>query len=147
MKLTVVRFYDNGESTSGLLFIDGKFECYTLEDQHRDIKVKSDTRIPNGEYKIGLRLEGSHHEDYKKKFPKDHKGMLHVLDVPNFQFILIHIGNTEADTAGCLLVGNQITKEGKLVDSTGAYLAMYRKVANALIKKESVTIKYLDIKV
>lgn len=145
MKLTVVRFFDDGKHTSGLLFIDGKFECYCLEDQHRDIKVKGDTRIPNGEYKIGLRIEGSHHEAYKKKFPKDHIGMLHVLDVPNFQFILIHIGNTEADTAGCLLVGNQISKEGKLIDSTGAYLNMYKKVAPKV--KSGVTIKYLDIKI
>jgi hypothetical protein len=146
MKITVSRFYDDGQATSGLLFIDGKFECYSLEDQHRDKKVKGDTRIPNGEYKIGLRAEGSHHELYKKKF-KEHIGMLHVLNVPNFEYILIHIGNTEADTAGCLLVGNQISKEGKLLFSTEAYLNMYKKVSKALSKKETVTIKYTDLKV
>lgn len=145
MKLTVLRFHDDGKSTKGLLFIDGKFEAFTIEDQHRDVKVKGDTRIPNGEYKVGLRTEGTHHESYKKKFPKDHIGMLHVLDVPNFQYILIHIGNSEADTSGCLLVGNQITKEGTLVDSTGAYLSMYKKVAPKI--KEGVTIKYLDLKI
>lgn len=146
MKLTVVRFQDDGETTSGLLFIDGKFECYTIEDQHRDKKVWGDTRIPGRLYKLGLRIEGSHDDKYSKKFPKDHVGMLHVLDVPGFEYILIHIGNTEADTAGCLLVGNQITKEGKLVDSTGAYLSMYKKVAPRLKKGEEVTINYLDIK-
>src|SRR5688500_19899161 len=98
MKLTVLRFYDNGKSTSGLLFIDGKFECYTLEDEHRDVKLKGETRIPCRQYDLGLRTEGGHHEKYSKKFPKDHVGMLHVLDVPNFQYILIHIGNTEGDT-------------------------------------------------
>jgi hypothetical protein len=146
MKLTVLRYYDDGETTSGLLFIDGKFECYTCEDQHRDKKVMGDTRIPSREYQLGLRTEGGHHERYSKKFPKDHVGMLHVLDVPGFEYILIHIGNTEADTAGCLLVGNQITKEGKLVDSTGAYESMYKKVAPKLKSGEKVTINYLDIK-
>lgn len=145
MKITVARFFDTGEATLGAVFIDGKFECFCIEDQHRDVKVKGDTRISNGTYKIGLRTEGSHHDSYKKKFPKDHIGMLHVLDVPNFEFILIHIGNSEADTAGCLLVGNQITKEGKLIDSTGAYLSLYKKVAPKI--KGGVTIQYLDLKV
>lgn len=146
MKITVLRFYDDGETTSGLVFVDGKFECYCIEDQHRDKKVWGDTRIPGREYDLGLRTEGTHHERYKDKFPKDHLGMLHVLDVPGFEYILIHIGNDEGDTAGCLLVGNQITKEGKLVDSTGAYLSMYKKVAPRLKKGEKVTINYLDIK-
>jgi hypothetical protein len=145
VKLTVVRFYDDGKSTLGLLLIDGKFECFTIEDQHRDQKVKGDTRIPNGEYKLALRTEGGMHTEYKKKFPKDHVGMLHVLNVPNFEYILIHIGNTEAQTAGCLLVGNQLTKEGKLIDSTCAYLDMYKKVAPKI--KDGVTIKYLDFKI
>lgn len=146
MKLTVVRFFDNGKATSGLMFIDEKFECYTLEDEYRSVKVMGETRIPEGEYVLGLRTVGTHHTNYTKKFPKDHVGMLHVLDVPNFQFILVHIGNTEVDTEGCLLVGNQITKEGTLIDSTGAYLAMYKKVAPRIKKGETVTIKYIDIK-
>jgi hypothetical protein len=146
MKITVVRFYDDGKSTSGIVLIDGKFECYAIEDEHRDQKLKGETRIPQGEYNLGLRTEGTHHDTYSKKFPKDHLGMLHVLDVPNFEYILIHIGNTEADTAGCLLVGNQISKEGKLIDSTGAYLSLYKKIAPRLKKGEKITIKYLDIK-
>src|SRR5690606_24601052 len=131
------------EETLGLLFIDGKFECYTLEDQHRDKKVWGDTRIPNGTYEVALRTEGTHHERYSKKF-SDHIGMLHVLNVPNFEYILIHVGNTEADTAGCLLVGNQITKKA-LIDSTGAYREMYKKIAPALAKGEKVTIEYKEI--
>jgi len=143
MKLQVIRFHDTGEETLGLLFIDGKFECYTLEDQHRDKKVWGDTRIPNGTYQVALRTEGTHHERYKKKF-SDHIGMLHVLNVPNFEYILIHIGNTEFDTAGCLLVGNQITKK-TLIDSTVAYREMYKKIAPALAIGEKVTIEYKEI--
>lgn len=146
MKITVLRFYDDGETTSDLVFIDGKFECYAIEDQYRDKKVKGDTRIPSREYELGLRTEGTHHERYKKKFPHDHVGMLQVLNVPGFEYILIHIGNDESETSGCLLVGNQITKEGKLIDSTGAYITMYRKIAPKLKAGEKVTINYLDIR-
>ncbi len=144
MKLTVLRFRDTGEETFGVLFIDGAFECFTLEDQKRTTKVKGDTRIDEGEYVIQLATTGGHHTRYLKDFPKDHIGMLLLQNVPNFQGILIHIGNTEKDTEGCLLVGTDI--QGRTVTgSTNAYLAMYRKVAPVIKRGEKVTIKYVDI--
>ncbi len=145
MKLTVVRYADNGKATSGLLFIDGKFECYTLEDERREVKVMAETRIPEGEYELKLRTEGTHHPKYKERFPKDHVGMLHVTNVPKFEYILIHIGNTEKDTAGCLLVGNTADVSNVLASSSAAYLTMYKKVAPELTKGNKVTIKYVDI--
>ncbi len=60
--------------------------------------------------------------------------MLHILDVPNFQWILIHCGNTDEDTAGCLLVGSQAVAEPgdmKIVNSTAAYRRFYPLVADA----------------
>jgi hypothetical protein len=140
MKLELLRYFDSGKATAGLLFIDGKFECYTLEDEKRDVKVMAETCIPAGTYEIKLRTEGTHHIDYKKKF-SNHIGMLHLQDVPNFQYILIHIGNTDSDSAGCVLVGNQVTKVPSLVDSTGAYKELYSKVSKALSNKEKVTIE------
>ena len=114
MKLKVLRFSSQEDSTSGLLFLEGKkgleFLCYTLEDERRVLKVKGETRIPAGTYQISLRKEGGHHEKYKKKYGKMHKGMLHVIDVPNFKWILIHTGNTDEHTAGCLLVGDSQEK-------------------------------------
>ena len=66
-----------------------------------------------------------------KKFPDIHRGMLHVLDVPGFEFILIHIGNTDADTAGCLLVGTgAVARPGdmSIQSSTEAYRRLYPMV-------------------
>ena len=147
MKLEVLRYSDNGESTLGLLFVDGEFHCYTLEDERRTEKVFGETRIPEGEYKVGLRTEGGHHQRYSDKY-SNHKGMLHIQDVPDFEFILIHIGNDDDDTAGCLLVGNTATnnriQEGFVGDSTKAYIRLYSKVIEAMDKKENVTITYKD---
>jgi len=106
--------------------------------------VWGETRIPEGTYKIGLRTEGGHHARYSNKFPNMHLGMLHVLDVPNFEYILIHIGNTDDDTAGCLLVGEEVRK-GAILKSTVAYQKMYIKVARAIERGEPVTITYKDI--
>ena len=150
MKLKVVRFSDNKESTLGLLFLNGIFECFTLEDEKRTKKIFGETRIPEGIYDIALRKEGSHHNRYLGKFGPDfHKGMLHVKNVPNFKWILIHIGNSDDDTAGCLLLGdvayNNKESEGFIGQSTVAYTNMYSKVIQALKNKESVTIEYINI--
>lgn len=147
MELTVIRYSDNKESTLGMLLVDCEFECYTLEDENRSQKVFGETRIPEGTYKIGLRTEGGHHNRYKKY--EGHEGMLHVLDVPNFEYILIHIGNKDDDTAGCLLVGNTANNnklgKGFIGDSTTAYLKLYKKVLSAIKNNENVTITYKDI--
>jgi len=151
MKLEVLRFSSQAESTLGLLFdvtVGRKFLCFTLEDEYRTIKKFSETRIPAGEYRISLRKEGEHHERYKKNMPDIHKGMLWIRDVPNFEFILIHIGNKDDDTAGCLLVGDtsqqNVTEEGSIGASTAAYRRIYPPIARAVENGETVSIKYVD---
>ncbi|MBS2212487.1 hypothetical protein KEM09_13810 [Carboxylicivirga mesophila] len=149
MKLTVVRYASSTDSTLGMLLIDGVFECYTLEDEHRDVKKMHETRIDAGTYKLQLRTHGRHHTDYLQKYGADwHYGMLQVMNVPKFTDILIHIGNTDDDTSGCLLVGDEVNnnaiQSGKVKNSTQAYVRMYPKIANALISGEEVTITYLD---
>ena len=163
MELEVIRFSSGTDSTNGMLFetiqqgneIDGiwkqkKFLAYTLEDEQRDDKVFGETRIPNGTYELGLRKVGGYHAKYSKRFDDIHIGMLHVLDVPNFEYILIHCGNTDEHTAGCLLVGdsqenNQITTNGFIGKSTQAYKRIYPRIASALERGEKVTIKYKTI--
>ena len=163
MKLEVIRFSSGTDSTNGILLevieqgndIDGlwqqkKFLAYTLEDEQRDTKVFGETRIPNGDYKLGLRKVGGYHARYTKRFPHIHIGMLHVLNVPGFEYILIHCGNTDEHTAGCLLVGdsqenNQITKDGFIGKSTQAYKRIYPRIAEALECGEEVTITYKTI--
>ena len=153
MKLEVIRFSSDEETTLGLLAdvsIPGKreFLSFTLEDQKQDTKVYAETRIPEGTYEIKLRKEGGFHERYKKRFPDFHNGMLHLQDVPNFKFVLIHIGNDDDDTAGCLLVGSDATgnvsREGKVLRSTEAYKKVYNHIATPLLAGEQVFITYRD---
>jgi hypothetical protein len=143
MKLLNLRYNGTSDYTDGLLFIDGKFECYTLEDEERTVKVFGETRIPNGTYAIELRTEGGFHSRYTEKYANMHKGMLWVKDVPNFEYILIHIGNDDDDTAGCLLVGTTADKnKGFIGASVNAYKDMYPKVLSALLNNECVEIEY-----
>lgn len=145
MELKVLRYNSESDYTDGLLFIDENFECYTLEDEGRTVKVYGETRIPDGTYEIGLRAEGGFHNKYLNKFKNSfHKGMLQVKDVPGFEYILIHIGNTDEDTAGCLLVGSTADKDKNFIGgSTSAYKQMYSKVIKALESGEKVTINYM----
>ena len=154
MKLKVLRFSSQEDSSSGILFLDGdlglEFLCYTLEDEDRALKVRGETRVPAGTYEIKLRTEGGFHGRYTKRFAGMHKGMLHVINVPNFKWILIHTGNTDEHTAGCLLVGdsqenNKIIKDGFVGKSTNAYKRIYPPIAKALEKGEKVTIEYIDL--
>jgi len=153
MKLEVLRFSSQVDSTSGILFeitdIGKRFLCYTLEDEARVLKVKGETRVPAGTYNIGLRTEGGFHSKYSKKYFGIHVGMLHVLDVPNFEYILIHTGNTDEHTAGCLLVGdaqenNNIISDGFVGKSVNAYKRIYPSIAKAIQQNEEVTITYTD---
>lgn len=153
MELEVLRFSSQKDSTNGLLFdITGgkrRFLCYTLEDEHRDVKVAGETRIPAGTYRITLRTTGGFHGRYLKKYGEMHKGMLWVRDVPNFEYILIHTGNTDEHTAGCLIVGdsqqaNFGDSDGFVGSSTQAYKRIYPVVAEVLEGGGNVTISYRD---
>ena len=152
MKLEVIRFNKGKDSTNGILFDvtnERRFLCYTLEDESRTKKVPGETCIPEGEYCLGFRTVGGFDAKYAHRFADIHMGMLEVLDVPNFKYILIHCGNTDEDTAGCLLLGdsqenNNIKENGFIGRSTQAYYRVYQEVAEAIEKKEEVTIVYRD---
>ncbi len=150
MKLTVVRTQFGTDATNGLLFINGIFECYTLEDQYQAVKVMHETCIPEGTYDIKFRTVGGFHEKYKKRYGNDHYGMLHLQDVPNFTYILIHAGNTDEHTSGCLIVGEtqqdlDISDDGFIGHSGKAYLKLYNKVAKQLLQGKEVSIEYTTI--
>ena len=152
MKLDVIRTQFGSDATNGILLIDGVFECFTLEDEVRDgQKQMGETAIPLGEYEIKFRTVGGYDAKYQKRYGTTwHKGMLELQDVPNFKYILIHTGNTDEHTAGCLLVGETQQdldkgKDGFIGGSGDAYKKMYPKVRDALLNGEKVTIKYSDI--
>ena len=92
MKLDVVRTQFGADATNGMLFIDGVFECYTLEDEVRDVKVMHETAIPLGEYEIKLRTVGGFHNKTERYYDDKegfgvgwHQGMLWLQSVPTPQ--------------------------------------------------------------
>ncbi len=143
MKLQVFRYNSDDDHTNSVILLNGKYQCDGLEDEYRKVKVKHETRIPGGEYKIVFRTEGGFHQRYLKRYGIWHKGMLWIKDVPNFQWILIHAGNDDDDTSGCLLVGSANKNDANFIGgSRDAYEKLYPKVRNALLIGETVTIEY-----
>jgi len=148
MKLEILRFNSSDDFTTGLLFdvTDNirSFLCYTLEDEARTVKKWGETRIPSGKYKLSLRSEGGFHTRYLAKFGAEfHKGMIYVNEVPNFEYILWHIGNDDDDTAGCLLVG-KTSQDNFIGNSTTAYKEIYPPIRDAILSGEEVTVNYID---
>lgn len=94
MKLKLKRITKTNNSTIGELYIDGVFQCYTLEDKERDVKIKNETAIPKGTYKVIINRSNR----FKIDLPL-------LLNVPNFEGVRIHSGNSNHDTEGCILVG------------------------------------------
>jgi Steigviridae/Suoliviridae L,D-carboxypeptidase/transpeptidase len=121
MGLRVVRGILSSTSAIGKLYLDGAFECYTLEDAVRaGIKVPGKTAIPDGRYRLTI--------DWSNRFKRL---MPHVCGVPNFEGVRIHCGNTDRDTEGCLLVG---TSHGVDVigGSRAAFDALFPKLQAAV---------------
>ena len=153
MKYEVLRVSSQKDSTSGMLFEieNGKrtFLCYTIEDEQRDVKVWGETRIPAGTYQLELRTEGGFHNRYKSRYGNWHKGMIWVKDVPGFEYILWHTGNTDESTAGCLILGNSqesniVKKDGFVGYSRDAYAFVYPRVAAAIESGLRVSVEYID---
>lgn len=147
MKLKVDRKVASDKATISRISIDGVPECYGIEDEKRTVKVAGETRIPAGMYSVVVRNTGHFHRDYLTKWPDFHKGMLEVSGVRGFTDILIHIGNFETNTEGCLCVGTTPVLDGNLILSVGAstdaYIKLYKKVIKAALLGE-LTIEYLD---
>lgn len=144
------RISSGDDATLGTLFDvtkDPEFFCYVLEDQFNEPKIPRETRIPPGRYQIKFRDEGDMIKRYKKRFPW-HRGMLWLQDVPNFQFVYMHVGNKDDHTDGCLLVGDgqvsNVIERGTVMTSVAAYRRLYEKIAAELDAGEEVWITIED---
>lgn len=108
MNIIVKRIAKRASYTIGKLYIDGTYFCDTLENPIRDLskekKIYGNTAIPAGTYKIVLDAVSPRFKDRAWAKPYDGK-LPRLLNVPQFDGVLIHPGNTSADTSGCILVG------------------------------------------
>jgi len=152
ISLEVWRVMSGAESTLGVLYQTGETRrplCWTLEDEFRLNKLPGETRIPPGTYPLALRTEGGFHERYAVRYGQLHRGMLWLRDVPGFEYVLIHCGNTDLDTAGCILVGDvarqNITGRGELQNSDAAYRRVYPLIAAWLENGHEVKLRLTDV--
>ena len=130
MKLNLKRLHKTDKSTIGELSIDGKFECYTLEDVERAEKVFGKTAIPKGTYEVIMTMSNR----FKRMMPL-------LLNVPGYEGVRIHSGNKAEDTEGCLLLGK--TRGVDVIgESRDAVAAFYPKLEAALkVGKVTITIE------
>ena len=141
MDLYLKRIAKKKTYTIGKLYIDGVYFCDTIEDCDRGLKqtdayaankrkkVQNETAIPTGRYQVTLGVQS---ERFKKKaqYAFCNGYLPRLLNVPCFEGILIHIGNTAADSSGCILVGqNKVV--GKVINSTQTFLKLYSKLQDA----------------
>lgn len=143
MELYLTRLLDDGEATLGLLTLPND-TCFTLEDQHQDVKVAGETRIDAGRYEIIKRTHGRFYEAYKARW--GHAWALELADVPGFTDILIHTGNKERDTEGCILVGYgaNVRDEAEINQSRPAYVMVFEVIYRAFSQGERVWVTITD---
>jgi hypothetical protein len=124
MKLEVKRTTFTDKSTIGELSIDGESFCYTLEDVVRKEKIFGETAIPAGTYKIEFTFS-----------PHFQRILPHLIDVPDYEGVRIHPGNTDADTEGCILVGST-----KSVDFIGNSRTTFELLWDKIHDQKDITI-------
>ena len=148
MELNIKRIARRETYTVGRLYIDGKYFCDTLEDKDRGLrqdmpiaviratKRKGITAIPTGRYRVTLAVQSPKFS--KRAIYQFCNGYLpRLINVPGYDGVLIHIGNTARDTEGCLLVGRN-TQVGKVLDSRKMFIELYDRLLGA---KDDIYIK------
>ncbi len=143
MKITVDRVVSNRDVTISRVYVNEKFFCHGLEDEYRRFKIPGETRIPAGHYGLGLRRTGGFHSRYSSVFGDFHRGMIEVVDVPDFRWVLIHVGNFERDTAGCLLLGRADFDSWAVWQSKKTYIRFYSHVIDS-VRASEACIDFLD---
>lgn len=143
MKLLLKRIAKKPTYTIGKLYIDGQYFCDTIEDKDRGltqnmsldaikrIKVANETAIPTGTYKVTLNVVSPKYgsKDFYKK--NANKGRVpRLLNVPGYEGVLMHCGNTAQDSSGCVIVGRN-KAVGKVLESKETFTALYKVLQSA----------------
>jgi len=143
LKILLERFIRCPEATIGSMSIDGVWHCWALEDMvrddpkpatpHNEDKVYGATAIPAGTYHVIVNLSPR----LKKRLPR-------LLNVPGFDGILIHKGNTAEDTSGCILVGAKVDSPTRISDCSKVFDELFQKIDYAYGSGEGVTIEIIN---
>lgn len=142
MKILIERKWRKEDYTIGILSVNGVRLCNTLEDAVRSEKVYSKTAIPAGTYRVLMNTVSPKFQD--RAWAKPYGGIVPRLrNVPDFQGVLIHPGNTAADTDGCILVGDNTIK-GQLTNSTNRFYQLMGKLLAAALAGEAIDITILN---
>lgn len=152
MKILVDRKWRKDTYTIGKLYVDDEPFCETLEDKDRGLvstmplekvkaaKVYGETAIPTGTYNVRMDVTSNKFSKYDWYQKNCHGAKLpRLVNVPGYEGILIHPGNTDADTGGCILVGQNKVK-GKVINSKETFLKLYNLMYAAYQKGEKITI-------
>lgn len=136
MELTLTRDLKTKTFSAGELYVNGVFQCWTLEDADRGLspsdcseKVYGETAIPTGRYEVIISFSNR----FQKYMPL-------LLSVPCFEGIRIHSGNRPEDSEGCILVGRERTAGGAVSQSRVAFSELMAKLKK-VEKKEKIFIE------
>lgn len=154
MELVIDRRWKKQSYTISNLTIDGKWFCNVLEDADRgldnsmsierikELKKPSITAIPRGTYEVTLDITSPKYS--KVQFYREvcNGKVPRLLNVKGFEGVLIHAGNTDKDSAGCLLVGQNKVK-GQVVNSRETFKELYKLLKDRKSRGEKITIKIL----
>ena len=151
MELLLERKWCKQDYTIGRLYINKEFFCNTLEDTVRDInkngifdcgefKINGHTAIPYGEYEITLDVVSPKFSKYPFYKEVCNGKLPRLLNVPNFDGVLIHCGSTADNSAGCILVGNNTIKGG-LTDSKKVFKNLYSILNKANKNRDKIIVK------
>lgn len=150
MELKLIRKYLKEDYTIGHFYVDGKYFSDTIEDKVRDYnkdgdlndagetKVYGHTAIPYGRYKIDMKTRSPKYS-LRSNYLWCGGYLPRLVDVPHFEGILIHAGNTAEDSSGCLLVGENKVK-GRLINSMATLRRLYAELKLADAKGEEIWI-------
>ena len=152
MKLLLERIAKKETYTIGKLYVDGKYFIDTIEDKDRhltydmplqkikEIKVAAETAIPTGTYKIDMNTISPKYSLKPWYYSNCHGGRLpRLVGVPGYDGVLIHVGNTAKDSAGCILVGKN-DAVGMVTNSKSWFLKLYNIMYDVHKKGEKIEI-------
>lgn len=137
MESKIIRVAQGLQSTLSHLYINRLFACYLLEDSIRENKIPGQTCVPTGTFHLTLNKTSGLHRRYLKDYPKMHQGMVEIAELPNFEFVFFHKGNTHHDTRGCPLIGHywiKVEEDFQVMLSGFAYRQVYPLLVDQILQ-------------